>query len=85
MVVPGSVLCQSGWRAIMEFDLEDFFNGPTCDKLEGCTKENLKLIAERFDIIISKQRRKQVIKDQFALEEKEPELFRPTQGGSYPH
>ena len=45
-------------------DLEDLCNGPTCDKLEWCTKENLKLIAERFDIIIIKQGKKQVIKDQ---------------------
>lgn len=57
--VPKCVFCST-----MEFNLEDFVSGPTRGKLEACTKANLAEIAERFDISISRQDRKQVIKDQ---------------------
>ena len=48
----------------MEFDIEDFVVDPAWGKLDACTKENLKLVADRFDIVISKHGKKQVIRDQ---------------------
>jgi len=48
----------------MEFDLDDFVEKPTIEKLDKCTKESLILIAEKINIPISKQVAKHVIKEQ---------------------
>ena len=48
----------------MDFDLEGFVTGPTRGKLDACSKQQLGLIAGRFDVAISKHSKKQVIKEQ---------------------
>ncbi|KAI9519813.1 hypothetical protein NQZ68_024674 [Dissostichus eleginoides] len=48
----------------MDFDLEGFVSDPTRGKLDTCNKPQLELITGRFDVAISKQSKKQVIKEQ---------------------
>lgn len=48
----------------MEFDLEDFVVGPTVEKLNACTKSNLLAVAARFEVPVTKQEKKQFIKQQ---------------------
>lgn len=48
----------------MEFSLEDFVAQPILDKFHRFTKEHLIVVADHFDVTVSKQSRKQVIKSE---------------------
>ncbi|XP_071059089.1 uncharacterized protein [Pseudochaenichthys georgianus] len=48
----------------MDFDLEGFVGDPTRGKLDACSKQQLGLIAGRFDVVVNKQNKKQIIKGQ---------------------
>ncbi|XP_034096305.1 uncharacterized protein LOC117562564 [Gymnodraco acuticeps] len=48
----------------MDFDLEGFVGDPTRGKLDACSKQQLGLITGKFDVVVNKQNKKQIIKGQ---------------------
>lgn len=52
------------FNLIMEFSLEEFVAHPSIEKLEQCTKSNLFSIAAHFEVPLSKQEKKQKIKNE---------------------
>uniref|UniRef100_A0A671UEB7 Gypsy retrotransposon integrase-like protein 1 n=1 Tax=Sparus aurata TaxID=8175 RepID=A0A671UEB7_SPAAU len=48
----------------MEFNLEDFVEQPTLNKLHTCTKDNLLAIADHFCVTLLKQAKKEVVKSE---------------------
>lgn len=48
----------------MEFDLIKFTLSPTLEEFDRCRKKDLIVIAEFFNVLISKEQRKHLIKDE---------------------
>ena len=65
----------------MDFDLEEFAKVPTRGKLDACNKQQLQLIAGRFNVPCSKQSKKQVIKEQLLAALVEQEVLSEEEGG----